>query len=256
MKFVRRMSPQLGGNIIREKQPLETIMTKSEGCPFTPKRGYVDARTDYLNHFFHDADDEKSCNVPTTSIVASTDVEDPLYFWQLYSLMGHVPVVEIVQEFYDRVFDDSSNPWFRDVFEWAGPKRHHINTQVAYWVDSFGGGRCYHGGNYRLTFHHQHNAREIMNAPGAKRWMFHMAAALNVVKDKNPLFKKDPRIFPCIVDFLEAKMRTYAMDHGWKFDASDFASLREGNVINKKDIDQQQVEQEGIEEINWKKTRA
>ena len=58
-----------------------------------------------------------------------------------------------------------------------------------------------------------------------------MAAAAAAAKDKDKkkknIFQKDPRIMPCIVDFLECKMRTYAMDHHWKFDETDFAPLRE-----------------------------
>lgn len=43
---------------------------------------------------------------------------------------------------------------------------HHIETQTAFWIDSFGGGRAYHGGDYRLNFHHEHNAGQVMNAEG------------------------------------------------------------------------------------------
>lgn len=212
-------------------------MTK---CPFEPKRGYVDARIDYLQHFHElDRDDDNDdSNLPTASRVASTNQEDPLYFWQLYSLIGHDLVIDIVTEFYDRVFADTQNPWFRNVFERAAPKGHHINTQVAYWVDAFGGGRCYHGGNYRLNFHHTHNAREIMTAKGATHWMHLMQdTLLHLLHDKkNPFLVQDPRVFPCIVSFLETKMRTYAAEHGWKFDESDFTTLKEAatSVTNQK----------------------
>ena len=216
-------------------------MTK---CPFEPKRGYVDARVDYLRHFHSlgsssssNRDDDDS-NLPTASRIASTNPEEPLYFWQLYSLIGHDLVVDIVTDFYERVFADTENPWFRSVFEQAAPKGHHINTQVAYWVDAFGGGRCYHGGNYRLNFHHTHNAREIMNAKGATHWMHHMKETLLhlLQKQKNPYLVQDPRIFSCIVTFLETKMRTYAVEHGWKFDESDFTTLKEAARRVKKPV--------------------
>ena len=32
----------------------------------------------------------------------------------------------------------------------------------------------------------------------------------------------DPRIKPCLVDFLKTKIRKYAKAHGWKFDQRDF----------------------------------
>lgn len=201
----------------------------SKGCPFQPRRGFVDARSDYLFHFHNVVDDDDTDNnkdLPPASRVASTDLNDPLYFWQLYSLMGSRPILDLVTDFYQRVFADTDNPWFRDVFAEISPLDHHIYTQAAYWVDAFGGGRKYHGGNYRLNFHHSHNARELMNARGAQRWMVHMRGAILAAKDKG-IFQKDPRILPCIVDFLEAKMRTYAMDHRWKFEKADFAPLRE-----------------------------
>jgi len=214
-----------------------SIMTsKKNGCPFQPRRGYVDARSDYLYHFHNKnaiEDDDKNNKLPTKSLMASTNIEEPLFFWQLYSLMGVEPIVDLITDFYDRVYADTDNPWFRNVFVQVAPKHHHIHAQVAYWVDAFGGGRYYHGGNYRLTFHHTHNAREIMTRKGAQRWMVHMRAALMA---KQSAFK-DPRILPCIVTFLETKMRTYAMDHGWNFDKADFAPLKESfnNMIAKEE---------------------
>lgn len=203
----------------------------SNGCPFKARKGYVDARSDYLFHFHkvvEDDDDYEDNNdnpLPTQSLEASTNLKDPLYFWQLYSLIGVDPIRHLVTDFYERVFADIGNAWFRDVFVHVAPLEHHIHTQVAYWVDAFGGGRRYHGGNYRLNFHHYHNAKEIMNAKGAQRWMHHMRAALLAAKEQ-AVFQKDPRILPCIVEFLEAKMRTYAMDHRWKFDEADFEPLK------------------------------
>jgi len=106
----------------------------SKGCPFQPKRGYTDARADYLFHFYKvviDDDDDhgddqyhdkststninqdKEDNLPTPSRIASMSTDDPLYFWQLYSLIGRDPLIlEIVTSFYRRVFADTDNPWF------------------------------------------------------------------------------------------------------------------------------------------------
>jgi truncated hemoglobin YjbI len=226
------------------KNPIETIVTVQQenntpdrpkskevyrrGCPFEARRGYVDARSDYLFYFHNVVDDDSSGtedDLPPKSLVASTNLDDPLYFWQIYSLIGHKPLVALVTDFYKRVFDDTENDWFRGVFVAIAPLNHHIMTQAAYWVDAFGGGKRYHGGNYRVNFHHTYNAREVMNARGAKRWMHHMTNTLISAKDTG-VFKKDPRILPCIVDFLDAKMRTYAHET-WDFDASDFNQLRE-----------------------------
>lgn len=211
-------------------QPTKAAEVYSKGCPFHARRGYVDARADYLLHF-HGVVEKSGIgtndeSIPTKSLVASTNLNDPLYFWQLYSLIGTKPILDLVTDFYTRVFDDTQNAWFRDVFIAIAPLGHHINTQAAFWVDAFGGGKCYHGGNHRVNFHHAYNAREVMNAKGAERWMHHMTNALIAAKDES-VFRKDPRIMPCIVDFLDAKMRTYAHQHSWDFDTSDFGKLRE-----------------------------
>jgi len=43
-----------------------------------------------------------------------------------------------------------------------------------YWIDAFGGEKLYYGGTYQLNFHHHGNAAQVMNATGAKQWMYHM----------------------------------------------------------------------------------
>ena len=140
-----------------------------------------------------------------------------MYFWQLYSLIGHEPIIDIVTDFYTRVYNDTEATWFRDAFTRIASKDHHIATQVMYWVDAMGGGRVYHGGNYRLRFHHEHNAGHVMTAKGATRWMYHMRGALIAY----PKFD-DPRVMPCIASFLKTKMPKYAEEFDWKFDESDF----------------------------------
>ena len=112
------------------------------------------------------------------SLTASNDETRPIQFWQLHSVLGKDRVVRIVANFYSRVFDDED--WFRSVFERVGPLNHHINTQAAMWLDTMGGGPYYHGGDFRLKFHHTYNAPELMNEKGAKRWVVLMAKAVPV----------------------------------------------------------------------------
>ena len=102
------------------------------------------------------------------SLSASNDITKPIQFWQLYSVLGHDRVVGIVKNFYERVFDDED--WFRTVFARVGGINHHINTQSGMWLDVMGAGPAYHGGEFRLSFHHSHNAIQLMNERGAKRW--------------------------------------------------------------------------------------
>ena len=149
------------------------------------------------------------------NLMAGDDPGDPLYFWQLYSILGDQPIVDIVTDFYRRVFDDTEAPWFRQAFVRTAPMEYHIKTQAAYWIDAMGGGKRYHGGEYRLHFHHSHNAQQVMNAEGAHRWMHHMRKTLENVKFE------DPRVKPCVIDFLRSKMMKYSDQFGWQYNDSD-----------------------------------
>lgn len=156
------------------------------------------------------------------SLVADSDPEVPLYPWQLYSLLGPDKIRAIVVAFYQRVYADTEAPWFRDAFTRISGIDHHVDTQAAFWADAFGGGRQYHGGEYRLQFHHTNNAAQVMTAAGAARWMHHMAGTLNEDVDFSV---EDPRVKPCIVAFLRLRMQKYASTHGWRFDECDFDAL-------------------------------
>lgn len=183
-----------------------------------PKNGYT---TVAVHQQYCDQNPENSIPVDDTSneynLMASDDHNDPLHFWQLYSRIGKEPIIELITDFYTRVFDDHDHPWFRDAFTRLAPLEHHIITQSQFWMDAMGGGRCYHGGEYRLHIHHQHNASTVMTAAGAQRWMVHMRAALDGIEFD------DPRVKPCIMEFLRTKMMKYADQFAWDFDESDFA---------------------------------
>lgn len=60
------------------------------------------------------------------SMTASSDVTKPIQFWQLYSVLGQDPIVQIVQRFYQSVFEQDD--WFKSVFERVEGIHHHINT--------------------------------------------------------------------------------------------------------------------------------
>jgi truncated hemoglobin YjbI len=106
-----------------------------------------------------------------------------------------------VHTFYSFVFADT-HTWFRDSFARIGDLEHHVATQSAFWEDVMGGGRRYHGGEYRLQFHHANNAAAVMNAEGAARWMLHMRQALQVHAAE--LARCDVRVVPCILQVCTA----------------------------------------------------
>lgn len=145
------------------------------------------------------------------SLAASNDPTKPIQFWQLYSVLGQERIVKIVANFYARIFKDED--WFRTAFERVGPMNHHINTQAAMWLDVMGAGHFYHGGDFRLNFHHTHNAIQLMNEKGAKRWVKLMVEALD--ESQNHM-TSDPRVRVSINTFLTHFFGKYANEFNFE----------------------------------------
>jgi truncated hemoglobin YjbI len=144
------------------------------------------------------------------SLTAPSAVTKPIQFWQLYSVLGQDPIVRIVEDFYQRVFDDED--WFTSVFAKVGGIGHHINTQASMWIDVMGGGPYYHGAEYRLHFHHTHNAIQLMNDKGAQHWSKLMLETLEATGEH---MTDDPRVRTSINTFLSHFMAKYAEDFGF-----------------------------------------
>jgi len=158
------------------------------------------------------------------SLDASGSQDKPIQFWQLYSVMGKQRIINIVSQFYDKVFADE--PWFTSIFERVASKPRHVITQSAMWIDVMGGGHQYHGGEFRLNFHHTHNAMELMNARGAERWVSLMKATLD---EPGLDLTSDLRVRPALNTFLSFFIEKYADD----FDlGSDFKNQLMFGEIN------------------------
>ncbi len=145
------------------------------------------------------------------SLKASNDMKKPIQFWQLYSVLGQDPIVGIVSDFYRRVFTDEK--WFRAPFVRVGDVNHHIGTQASMWLDVMGGGPYYHGAEYRLNFHHTHNAHMLLDEKGARRWVKLMVQALG---SSRHLMTDDPRVCLSINTFLAHFFAKYASDFKFK----------------------------------------
>jgi truncated hemoglobin YjbI len=128
---------------------------------------------------------------------ASTDPSVPIQFWQLFSVLGPDPIIAIVRDFYERVFVQED--WFVSVFARVGGVEHHINTQASMWADTMGGGPYYHGAEFRLSFHHTHNAMALMNDRGARHWVSLMNQSLIACADQ---MTADPRVRLSLNTFL------------------------------------------------------
>jgi truncated hemoglobin YjbI len=145
------------------------------------------------------------------SLTAPRDAHAPIQFWQLYSVLGQDPIVDIVADFYQRVF--AQDAWFRDVFAQVGGLNHHIGTQASMWVDVMGGGPYYHGAEFRLSFHHTHNAHTLMNEVGAKLWVQLMVQALDTCDVQRG---GDPRVRRSLNTFLAHFFDKYARDFSFE----------------------------------------
>lgn len=141
------------------------------------------------------------------SLSAPNDIDKPIQFWQLFSVLGQDRIIAIVTNFYERVYDDED--WFRSVFTRIGGIDHHINTQAGLWFDVMGAGPAYQGGEFRTNFHHKHNAIQLMNEKGAKRWAKLMVEALD---DCAIHMTKDIRVRPSINTFLTHFFSKYATE--------------------------------------------
>ncbi len=167
---------------------------------------------------------------PIVSLTAPSDVTKPIQFWQLFSVMGQDRIVSIVANFYEHVFADED--WFTSVFARVGGIGHHVNTQAAMWIDVMGGGPYYHGAEFRLSFHHTHNAIQLMNEKGAKRWTKLMVDTLDSSAEH---MTDDPRVRTSINTFLTHFMGKYSQEFAFEnqsvFGATNAAIARKLNFL-------------------------
>jgi truncated hemoglobin YjbI len=155
---------------------------------------------------------ENSYRIPEIiSLSASNNQAKPIQFWQRYSVLGQKRIMKIVKSFYDRVYRDE--PWFTSVFARIGDTAHHVRTQSSMWIDVMGGGSTYHGAEFRLNFHHKHNAFELMNKKGAERWIKLMTQTLNETEN---YMAKDSRVRPSLNTFLSHFIQKYATEFKFK----------------------------------------
>lgn len=175
------------------------------------------------------------------SLTAPADTSQPIQFWQLYSVLGQDRIVRIVQSFYERVFADEE--WFSSVFARVNSINGHINSQASMWIDVMGGGQYYHGGEYRLSFHHSHNAMALMNDKGAKRWCELM---LQTLDDPSLDLTEDPRVRRSINTFLSYFMDKYAEE----FSFSEISVFGEANALLKRRLNLMNLSDEAIEALS------
>ena len=149
------------------------------------------------------------------SCAASNNKTHPMYFWQLYSVLGPDKIKNIITRFYENVFQDTEE-WFSKEFIEGGAIEYHIRRQTLFWYDVMGGGPHYKGGKMMLHKHHR-LVKSIMTTEGALRWMMHMQEALEYY---NQYFSDDPRILQALYQFLRFMMGDYAKEFYFEFGGS------------------------------------
>jgi truncated hemoglobin YjbI len=205
---------------------------------YTPSHGYMTEKIQraYIAAAIKDKTlPDNAHRIPDiVTLDASVNPSKPIQFWQLYSVLGQKRIVRIVQNFYRRVYRDE--PWFQSVFARIGDTSHHVRTQSAMWLDVMGGGFKYHGAEFRLHFHHQHNAIELMNKKGAERWIKLMVQTLD---DTAEYMTDDPRIRVSLNTFLAYFTTKYAADFGFQtsimFGQTNAPMKRKLNFMNMPD---------------------
>ncbi|KXS19376.1 hypothetical protein M427DRAFT_52814 [Gonapodya prolifera JEL478] len=97
----------------------------------------------------------------------------------VYQTIGHRTFVRLSTEFYNRVYEDSEQAWFRDIFA-AIPKEDAIRNQYEFFIQRMGGPPLYskRKGHPALIARH---APFTVTLPAAERWLEHMRAALDEV---------------------------------------------------------------------------
>ena len=205
---------------------------------YTPSHGYMTEKIQraYIAAAIKDKTlPDNAHRIPDiVTLDASVNPSKPIQFWQLYSVLGQKRIVRIVQNFYRRVYRDE--PWFRSVFARIGDTSHHVRTQSAMWLDVMGGGFKYHGAEFRLHFHHQHNAIELMHKKGAELWIKLMVQTLD---DTAEYMTDDPRIRVSLNTFLAYFTAKYAADFGFQtsitFGQTNAPMKRKLNFMNMPD---------------------
>ena len=177
---------------------------------FVPNYGNLTEKImkEFILNFYHKQTLE---NKEITSLIASNDLTKPLYFWQLYSILGENYIEDLIRLFYTNLFKDTKNKWFTDEFIEIGSIEYHVRGQKKFWLDVMGGGEYYTGGEKKLHNYHK-LVKNIMTNEGANLWMKHMNDALDEMT-----YNEDVRVRKCMDVFLKYFMTKYAIEFDFNF---------------------------------------
>jgi len=161
------------------------------------------------------------------TLVADPNTSHPLYFWQLYSVLDHNQILNILRSFYTSVRQDKVFPQLALAFPQLTKWEAHAKRQAEFWVDAMGGGCQFPKGMSHVLSHHSKGCGlAILNHMGAQRWSYHMRIAL-----AESDLGHDPRARGTLESFLDSRMIEYART--FNFSTSDvyFTAQRSDDVV-------------------------
>jgi len=106
----------------------------------------------------------------------------------IYQKIGHGAFVKLSTEFYNRVFKDEKEPWFKEIFI-GSSKEEAIQNQYEFFIQRMGGPPLFsqRKGHPALLGRNQDFK---IDDKGAKRWLEHMKEALDSVPEIDDDSKK------------------------------------------------------------------
>ena len=112
-----------------------------------PSNGYLTEaiRVDYINMYIKNKNFSAKAFTDMDIVSLYAHISKPIYFWQLYNILGEYHIKNIITIFYTNIFNDKNpiNFWFTKFFKEKGNLEYHINNQTNLWLDIMGGGKLY-----------------------------------------------------------------------------------------------------------------
>jgi len=118
----------------------------------------------------------------------------------LYTVLGRNGVVALSTAFYNRVYSDTENQWFMDIFD-GHTKEESIQNQYEFFIQRWGGPPLYS----QRKGHPALKARHVnfkVTPRSAVRWLQHMSAAMDDVKIPDHVRPAMKQFFNHVAAFL------------------------------------------------------
>lgn len=191
-----------------------------------PSNGYLTEaiRVDYINMYIKNKNFSAKAFTDMDIVSLYAHISKPIYFWQLYNILGEYHIKNIITIFYTNIFNDKNpiNFWFTKFFKEKGNLEYHINNQTNLWLDIMGGGKLY---TYILKYNktlitnnnNYFNLNNFLvyniNKKYNDKWILYMIETFKNINTN--IF--DNRIITCLIDFITFFIYKYNMPCDFNF---------------------------------------